>query len=116
MRYCLTSLLAVAACAVLAGATTFAAIAYWASDLDPPARQHLGFTGTIPVGTTVWRFLVRLDAGVLQAVLTGWLHNRVRPAPRPLAMARQPLRVVIAIDGNLRADAVPHRHSRARTG
>ena len=35
VRYQLTSLLAVAVCAVLAGAVTFAAIADWAADLDP---------------------------------------------------------------------------------
>src|SRR6266550_4937475 len=87
MRYRLSSLLAVAVCAVLAGATTFAAIADWAADLDPPARHRLGFNGPIPVGTTVWRLLVRLDAQVLQAVLTGWLRSRVTPAP-PAAPAR----------------------------
>src|SRR6266550_3392242 len=99
MRCPLSSLLAVAVCAVLAGATTFAAIADWAADLDPPARHRLGFNGPIPVGTTVWRLLVRLDAQVLQAVLTGWLRSRVTPAP-PAAPARV-ARMVIAIDGKL---------------
>jgi hypothetical protein len=53
MRYPLVSLLAVAVCAVLAGASTFAAIADWAADLDPPARRWLGFCGRIPAGSTV---------------------------------------------------------------
>ncbi|QSB14664.1 hypothetical protein JQS43_24920 [Natronosporangium hydrolyticum] len=39
-------LLAVAVCAVLAGASSFAAIADWAADLDPPARRRLGLLGT----------------------------------------------------------------------
>src|SRR5439155_16192221 len=81
VRYRLTSLLAVAVCAVLAGAATFAAIADWAADLDPPARQRLGFAGAIPVGSTVWRFLIRLDAQILQAVLTGWLRAQLTPPP-----------------------------------
>src|SRR5258706_9825516 len=58
IRYRLTSLLAVAVCAVLAGATTFAAIADWAADLDSATRGRLGFAGAIPVGSTVWRFPV----------------------------------------------------------
>src|SRR5436305_12726602 len=57
VRYRLTSLLAVAVCAVLAGAATFAAIADWVADLDPATRLRLGFTKTIPAGSTVWRFL-----------------------------------------------------------
>lgn len=47
VRYRLASLLAVAVCAVLAGAATFAAIADWAADLDPTMRLRLGFTGAI---------------------------------------------------------------------
>jgi predicted transposase YbfD/YdcC len=97
VRYRLASLLAVAVCAVLAGATTFAAIADWATDLDEPARR-LGLPGRIPAGSTVWRFLIRIDAQVLQAVLTGWLRHRL-PA-RPAAFGRQG-RVVIAVDGKL---------------
>ncbi|MFD0585016.1 transposase family protein [Dactylosporangium darangshiense] len=42
VRYRLVSLLAVAVCAVLAGATTFAAIGDWAADLDEAARRQLG--------------------------------------------------------------------------
>ncbi len=98
VRYRLASLLAVAVCAVLAGATTFAAIADWAADLDEPARRRLGFTGRIPVGSTVWRFLIRIDAQVLQAVLTGWLRHRV--PSQPAASGRKD-RVVIAVDGKL---------------
>jgi predicted transposase YbfD/YdcC len=99
VRYRLTSLLAVAVCAVLAGAATFAAIADWAADLDPPARGRLGFAGPIPVGSTVWRFLIRLDAQVLQAVLTGWLRARI--TTRPAGPRQRPARVVIAVDGKV---------------
>lgn len=73
-----TSLLAVAMSAVLAGASTFAAIADWAAGLDPPARHRLGLTGRVPAGGTVWRFLVRVDATVLQAV----------PVARPTGQAQ----------------------------
>ena len=98
VRYRLASLLAVAVCAVLAGASTFAAIADWVADLDPPARRRLGFASRIPVGSTVWRFLVRVDATVLQAVLTGWLRSRL---PARAAEPGRAARVVIAVDGKL---------------
>ncbi|MEH1130875.1 ISAs1 family transposase [Micromonospora sp. CPCC 206061] len=98
VRYRLASLLAVAVCAVLAGATTFAAIADWAADLDEPVRARLGFTGRIPVGSTLWRFLIRIDAQLLQAVLTGWLRHRL-PAQPPASGRKD--RVVIAVDGKV---------------
>jgi predicted transposase YbfD/YdcC len=98
VRYRLASLLAVAVCAVLAGACTFAAIADWAADLDPPARARLGLLGRVPAASTLWRFLVRLDATVLQAVLTGWLRARLPAAP---GVAGRKGRVVIAVDGKV---------------
>src|SRR5437870_9825138 len=58
VRYRLTSLLAVAVCAVLSGAVTFAAIAHWAADLDPTVPLRLGFSRAIPPGSTVSRFLI----------------------------------------------------------
>jgi predicted transposase YbfD/YdcC len=100
VRYRLTSLLAVAVGAVLSGARTFAAIADWAADLDGPARHRLGFAAAIPVGTTVWRFLVRLDAQVLQTVLSGWLRSRTTPSPAS-ALSSRWARLVIAVDGKL---------------
>src|SRR2546423_1901623 len=51
-RYPLTSMLATAVCAVMAGACTFAAMADRVRDLDPPGRATLGFTGQLPVPTT----------------------------------------------------------------
>jgi predicted transposase YbfD/YdcC len=49
----------------------------------------------VPAGTTVWRLLIRLDAGLLTTVLAGWLRARAQPVvPR-----RRRYRVVIAVDG-----------------
>ncbi|GAA4251697.1 ISAs1 family transposase [Dactylosporangium darangshiense] len=59
----------------------------------------------MPVGTTVWRLLTRLDAALLATVLAGWLRSRTR-----LAAARRPprYRTVIAVDGKtLRAARQP---------
>jgi predicted transposase YbfD/YdcC len=103
VRYPLTSLLAVAVCAVLAGATTFAAIADWARDVDPPVWVRLGFTGRVPAATTVWRLLVRVDAEILSAVLTGWLRGRTTTPASPASDRR--LRTVIAVDGKVQRGA-----------
>src|SRR5512142_2457310 len=65
LRYPIAGLLTVAVCAVLAGATSFAAIADWLQDLDELSRARLGFIGTVPAATTIWRLLIRLDADLL---------------------------------------------------
>ncbi|MGW3607481.1 transposase family protein [Micromonospora sp. NPDC005161] len=79
MRYPLSGLLAVAVCAVLAGASSFAAITDWLHDLDEQARDRPGFSRQVPAGTTVWRLLTRLDDQLLSTVLAGWLKVRARP-------------------------------------
>jgi len=95
VRYPLTALLAVAVCAVLAGASSFAAITDWLHDLDEQMQARLGSTRGQPAGTTVWRLLTRLDAALLTTVPADWLraHTPVA-APRP-----RRYRMVIAIDG-----------------
>jgi DDE_Tnp_1-associated/Transposase DDE domain len=104
VRYPFAGLLAVAVCAVLAGASSFAAIADWRPDLDDIARARLGFVRGVPAATTVWRLLIRLDADLLATVLAGWLRTQARPVtPR-----RRRYRIVIAIDGKtLRAARRP---------
>ncbi|WP_444951964.1 ISAs1 family transposase [Micromonospora ureilytica] len=95
VRYPLTGLLTVAVCADLAGASSFAAITDWLHDLDDQARDQLGFGDQMPVGTTVWRLLTRLDDALLSTVLADWLRTRVRPVEsRPHRH-----RTVIAVDG-----------------
>jgi predicted transposase YbfD/YdcC len=104
VRYPLAALLTVAVCAVLAGASSFAAITDWLHDLDEPARVRLGFTRGMPAGTTMWRLLTRLDAARVTAVLAGWLHARTPPA----ATSPRRHRTVIAVDGKtLRGARLP---------
>jgi predicted transposase YbfD/YdcC len=100
-RYPLVGMLAVAVCAVLAGACTFAAISDWVRDLDRAAWQRLGFTDRLPAATTVWRLLIRIDASGLQAVLTRWLRARAVP----VVIAGRRWRLVIAIDGKVQRGA-----------
>lgn len=100
-RYPLVSVLAVAVCAVLAGACTFAAIADWVRDLDRSAWGQLGFTDRVPAATTVWRLLIRIDAEVLSTVLARWLRARTAP----VVVAGRRWRLVIAIDGKVERGA-----------
>ncbi|GAA3465436.1 ISAs1 family transposase [Saccharothrix longispora] len=95
IRYPLSALLMVAVCAVLAGASSFAAISDWLRDLDGHARDRLGLD-RIPSATAIWRVLTRLDADLLAAVLGGWLTTRARRSP-PVRPDRY--RHVIAVDG-----------------
>src|SRR6266568_2781568 len=119
---------AVAVCAVLAGACTFAAITDWVRDLDRPAWGRLGFTDRVPAATTVWRLLIRIDADVLSAVAAGdrhrWEGRTRRPAsrrtPGPPAVGRRHCRRGRAGTGadrgevqrnpGVRAAAGPGRH------
>ncbi|GIE46457.1 ISAs1 family transposase [Actinoplanes lobatus] len=95
IRYPLAAVLAVAVCAVIAGASSFAAITDWLHDLDEHARNRLGFGNAVPASTTMWRLLIRLDPTLLAAVLAGWLHTRTDPPGPPPRRYRR----VIAIDG-----------------
>jgi len=104
IRYPLSSVLSVAVCAVMAGASSFAAITDWLHDLDDHALVRLGFGDGVPAGTTMWRLLIRLDPALLATVLAGWLHTRApRPSPPPRRYRR-----VIAVDGKtLRGARLP---------
>lgn len=95
IRYPLSAVLAVAVCAVMAGASSFAAVTDWLHDLDESARVRLGFGDGVPAGTTMWRLLIRLDPTVLSSVLAGWLHSRSRQPGLPRGRYRR----VIAVDG-----------------
>ena len=95
LRYPLAGLLAVAVCAVAAGASSVTAIADWLHDLDDIARARLGFLRGVPATTTMWRLLIRLDADLLTTVLADWLRTRTPPVTSQRPRYRQ----VIAIDG-----------------
>jgi hypothetical protein len=62
VRHRLETILAVAMCAVLAGARSFVAIAEWAADADAVTRDELGISGAVPSESTIRRTLQRLDA------------------------------------------------------
>jgi len=71
-RYRLVPVLALAVCAVLAGARSYAAIAEWAADTPPRLRARLGLGKTIPDLVTIWRVLTAVDPAALDCALGAW--------------------------------------------
>src|SRR5215210_5077933 len=89
VRYPLPGLLAVAVCAVLAGARSFAAIGEWALDLSEDQVGRFGLERA-PVESTLRKLFARLDAAALdrQLAVLAWTRTRCVGGRR-----------VIAIDG-----------------
>ncbi|WP_269770889.1 transposase family protein [Streptomyces fildesensis] len=101
-RHPLAFVLALAACAVLAGAKSLAAIAEWVSDAPPAVLTSLGGpvrkpAGPVaPAGATVRRVLQRVDGDDLDAAIGAWLADREpKPAQAP---DERPMRA-LAVDG-----------------
>ncbi|MFJ1601826.1 transposase family protein [Streptomyces sp. NPDC088253] len=90
VRHGLVYVLALAACAVLTGATSPLAISEWAADAPPAVLDRLGarrcpLSGTRPVPreTTIRRTLAHLGADALDRVVGAWpADRRTRPSAR----------------------------------
>ncbi|BEH01980.1 ISAs1 family transposase [Brooklawnia propionicigenes] len=104
VRYPLAGMLAVAVCAVLAGARSFAAIGDWALDLDAGHLDRLDLERA-PVESTLRKLFARIDAAALDAALAVFAWCRVRHIAG---------RRVVAIDGKTvrgarsKAGSAPH--------
>jgi predicted transposase YbfD/YdcC len=81
VRHRLVTVLAAAACAVLAGARSYVVIAEWAHDLPVSVRLRLGMGRATPSESTFRRILQRVDADELDTAVSGWLARRVTAAP-----------------------------------
>jgi predicted transposase YbfD/YdcC len=81
VRHRLGVILAVAVCAVLAGARSFVAIAEWAADADEATLATLGAGAVVPSESTIRRTLQSLDADALDDLLGGWAQSRSSPSP-----------------------------------
>lgn len=91
IRHRLVVILALAVCAVLAGARSFTAIAEWAADADEETLARLGVSGPVPSESTFRRTLQHLDADTFDDLAGQWAAQRTAPAPGA--------RRVIAVDG-----------------
>ncbi|MFJ4833617.1 transposase family protein [Streptomyces sp. NPDC088747] len=81
-RYPLAFVLALAACAVLAGAMSLSAITEWAADAPPAVLTALGgrvrepTEPTDPAEATILRVLQRVDGDALDTAIGAWLATR----------------------------------------
>jgi hypothetical protein len=95
VRHRLAVILGLAACAVLAGARSFTAIAEWAADADTETLARLGVTGAVPSESTFRRTLQRLDACAFDDLVGLWAQSRTAARPnrrRVIAVGGKTLR------------------------
>jgi predicted transposase YbfD/YdcC len=93
VRYAFVPVLAVAVCATLAGARSYAAISEWASDAPPELRALLGLPGPVPDLVTIWRVLTAVDPAALDKAIGAWVTAQLTAG-----QSRQ-ARAVLAVDG-----------------
>jgi predicted transposase YbfD/YdcC len=102
VRHALVGVLAQAACAVLAGATSLLAVGEWITDAPPHVLEHVGVRldplfpqRSLPAETTVRRLLARIDGDALDLAVGRWLddrRNRAEGRLRGLAVDGKSLR------------------------
>ncbi|MEU7602698.1 transposase family protein [Streptomyces sp. NPDC041003] len=102
VRHTLVAVLALTACAVLAGATSLLAVGEWIADAPSCVPESLGVRPDplfpkrcTPAETTVRRLLGRIDGDVLDRAVCGWPADRRLGADgrlRPLAVDGKSLR------------------------
>ena len=111
LRHPLVPLLVLAACAVMTGARSFAAIGEYARDKGRLVLDTLNIGGVVAHSATIRRVLVEVDPAELQEAITAWSLAQLpapdRPPPDMPARERRP---VIAVDGKT------VRGARTRTG
>ncbi|MFE2611761.1 transposase family protein [Streptomyces mirabilis] len=83
VRHALVVVLALTACAVLAGATSLLAVGEWIADAPSSVLEHLGIRPDplfpkrcLPAETTVRRLLGRIDGDALDQAVGHWLADR----------------------------------------
>jgi predicted transposase YbfD/YdcC len=88
VRHEMTVILGLAACAVLAGCRSFAAIGEWAANASEQVLAALQAGGRPPCESTIRRALQRLDGDELDAAVGAWAARRTEPpAGRRRALA-----------------------------
>jgi predicted transposase YbfD/YdcC len=107
-RHGLATVLALALGAVLAGATSLAAIGDWAADVPRWSWSRWRISRRPPGVSTIRRLLLAVDADVLDAVLHAWLA-----APQPSAPAKAEEVRAVAVDGKTARGAVRDDGTRA---
>ncbi|MFI6063410.1 ISAs1 family transposase [Streptomyces sp. NPDC051286] len=109
VRHALVGVLALAACAVLAGATSLLAVGEWIADAPPHVLEQVGMRldplfpkRSLPAETTVRRLLARIDGDTLDLAVGRWLadrRNRAEGRLRGLAVDGKSLRGAARANG-----------------
>lgn len=94
-RHPLAAILALACCAILSGARSYAAIGQWAQDHDIDLLHRLGFTRWPPKSGGIRKVLMAVDPAALEAALTRWAEALLGPIPA----ADKNLPKAFALDG-----------------
>jgi len=94
-RHPLTAILALACCAIMSGAKSYAAIGQWGQDQDIAMMHRLGFTRTPPKAGGIRKVLIALDVKALEHALTQWSEALLS---RPIAAEPSPVQAC-ALDG-----------------
>jgi len=111
IRHGLVPLLVLAACAVMTGARSFAAIGEYARDKGRLVLDTLGADGAVAHSATIRRVLVDADPAGLQEAITAWSLAQLTARDRPSSdVPVRERRSVIAVDGKT------VRGARTRTG
>jgi hypothetical protein len=71
----LSAILALACCAIMCGAKSYAAIAQWAQDQDIGLMHRLGFTRRPPKMGGIRKVLIALDVKAFEDALNGWAES-----------------------------------------
>lgn len=87
VRHEISTVLAVATCAVVAGARSFTAIGQWAANASQQLLSALGIRGVPPSESTIRRTLQRLDGDELDIVVGAWAAGRTTQATKPRLIA-----------------------------
>ena len=92
IRHRLVTVLALAVCAVLAGARSYVAIAEWAHDLPLGVRIRLGLTvgRATPSESAIRRILQKIDPEALDRAVSNWLIARAARTSPPTPDSAQP--------------------------
>src|SRR5215218_9378445 len=104
-RHTLTTVLAVAVAAVLAGARSLAAIGEWTSDAPDQVLAALGCAATRCAGwrppseATMRRVLARVDPDALDQAIGRWLADQQPPQATSRPPPRPAWRQAVAVDG-----------------
>lgn len=91
VRHQITTVLALAVCAVLAGSRSFTAISEWAENASEQVRAALRVGRCVPCESTIRRVLQALDGDTLDTAIGAWAAACTQPTTNR--------RRLIAVDG-----------------